>query len=185
MNTFSLSAKAATRLLVPAVALLFAGCAAGPQKIARACSADHSQNWASAIDRLPVEVHGQLPNATQAETISGIAYGVAGNPAQAFADTGVSLYATQRVVVYIGGHAVPEQGQYCAIAPAMHADKAATPDVLMVRSALCDGPRVIAYVRDSVPLQDLTATKVAATVDQSKAELVASLPLPAAPIPMY
>ncbi len=183
MNTYS--RNAALRLVIPAITLLAAGCAVGPHKVAQAYYADDPQVWYPRIQALPVEIHGQLPSATHAEIISGVAYGVAGDPAKPFGDSGVSLYATQRVVAYIGGAAVPAKGQYCAMAPVMRTDSTARPGVLMLRTVLCDGPRAVAYVRDPVPAGNLSMAEVAVAIDQAKAELVAALPQPAAPIPMY
>src|ERR1700724_3821204 len=93
--------------LLSVAAALAAGCAANPSRVEQAIAADRPDDWARRIHSLPVEVHGALPGESAAQTIAAIDHGTANLADAEFGNTGRSLYAVPRVVVYIGGAEVP------------------------------------------------------------------------------
>lgn len=170
--------------LLSVAAALTAGCV-GPHRVEQAIASDDPDRWAARINSLPVEVHGTAPGETTEQTIAAIDHGVAGHPGAKFGDSGLSLYAIPRVVVYIGGSTAPARNQYCALAPNVNRSVLVPKDALILRSSLCDGPRAVAYARISISERSPSAEDVARGIVQIKSDLVQSLPLPAPGIPEF
>jgi hypothetical protein len=182
VNQSRLSVRALA--LVSVVAALAAGCASNPARVEEAVAADHPDNWASRIGSLPVEVHGAAPGETTAQTVAAIDHGTADQAGAPFGNSGVSLYAMPRVVVYIGGTTAPARDQYCSLEPNANTSVLAPKNGLVLRSELCDGPRPVAFARITLPEVDPTAKSVAGGIKQIKSDLVQSLPLPVTVMPV-
>jgi hypothetical protein len=118
----------------------------------------------------------RVPGETAAQTVSVIDRGVASQPSAEFGNSGLSLYAVPRVVVYIGGTTAPARDQYCSLEPNANRSVVAPANALVLRSALCDGPRAVSYARIIVSAANPTAKTVARGIDRIKSDLVQSLP---------
>ena len=149
-------------------ALMAAGCVAAPPRTEQVYSQDHAAAWSTQIQQLPVEVHGAAPNLSAFMTVAGIDHGMAGGAAMPI--------SSRRVVLYIGGGAAPEPAQYCAAASSAIAESGAGPNQLPLRLALCDGPREVAYVGDSVPEAASTIASINRAVNRLKSGLIEDLP---------
>lgn len=160
--------------LLSVVTVLAAGCAA--PRVEQAMAADHPDDWASRIHSLPVEVHGSVPGETAAQTVSVIDRGVANQPSAEFGSSGLSLYAVPRVVVYIGGTMAPARDQYCSLEPNANRSVVAPANALVLRAALCDGPRAVSYARITLSAANPTTETVARGIERIKSDLVQSLP---------
>jgi hypothetical protein len=181
-KTRSLLIVRAFALTTIAAALGAAGCAATP--LEQAVAADSPAAWSSKIQSLPVEVHGSVPGETAAQTIAAIDHGTAGEDGTESA----SLWATPRVIVYIGGTEAPARDQYCALDPDTNRSVATTHKGVIIREELCDGPRPVAYARSTLFDENPTAEAVARSVEQVKSNLVDSLKpsqIPFGSLPQY
>lgn len=120
---------------------LLAGCHATAD--ARWTTADDTvYRWEHALPTLPVEVRGQLPDATNEQIVQAIprahAAGQAGSAAAA------------RLIVDAGSDATPDGDRYCAAdTPARTGTTSTAPRTLNL--ALCDGTRLVASSRSLVP----------------------------------
>lgn len=144
MNT---SAPAARPALLIACALLatslLAGCHATTD--ARWTTAnDTVYRWEHALPTLPVEVRGQLPNATTAQLVQAIPRAhAAGQSATASA---------ARLIVDAGSDAAPDGDSYCATGiPAQAGSTSTSTAPRALNLALCDGTRLVASSRSLVP----------------------------------
>jgi hypothetical protein len=127
---------------------------------------------------VPVDVHGAIPDETEAQTVAAIDHGVAGQTGAVFKHTGLGLDSLPRVVVYIGGSAVPPRDQYCSLQPAAKRAASVPSNRLIVRSELCDGPRPVAYARTTLAESTPSDVAVADAIQRLKSDLVDSLPTP-------
>lgn len=177
--------NAAAMALVSLVAVLAAGCATGPGRVAQAQSSDEPDEWASRIKSLPVEIHGAVPGETAAQTIAAIGHGVGQQAGAEFQHTGLSLYALPRVVVYVGGSSAPARDQYCALEPNTDRAVAVAKSGVVVRSELCDGPRPVAYARMTLAEANPSAATLAQGIAHLESSMVHSLPPPEPPIPEF
>src|SRR5579863_4999995 len=109
METIS-SHRMCSIVLASLAALSAGGCAT----VARPLAADQPDEWAGRIQSVPVDLHGVIPQQTEAQTVAAIDHGVDGKPDTKFERTGLGLDSVPRVVVYIGGGAVPARDRYCA-----------------------------------------------------------------------
>jgi hypothetical protein len=180
LNRFSSQSRlsARTLALLSIAAALAAGCATNPPKVEQAIAADHADDWASRIRSLPVEVHGAVPGETPVQMMAVIDHDAGNQPGAEFGQSGLSLYAIPRVVVYIGGTAAPAQDQYCSLEPNVSRSVVAPTNALILRSELCDGPRAVAYAQITLPAVNPTAETVAGGIEQIKSDLVRSLSFP-------
>ena len=153
-------------------AILASGCATVEQPL----SNDDPAAWASRIQSLPVDVHGAIPGQTSAQTMA--AMGVTGRVGAAFQNNGVSLYAMPRVVVYVGDSSVPARDQYCELKPTLNPAAFIPKSGVVVRSALCDGPRPVAYARMILAEANPSPATVAQAIERLKSDLWLSLPRP-------
>jgi hypothetical protein len=175
-NLLHFSARALVLLSVAAASA--AGCAANPPRVEQAVAADHPDDWAQRIHSLPVEIHAALPSATATQTIAAIDHGTTNQADSEFGNSGLSLYAVPRVVVYIGGSEVPARDQYCTLEPRANRSVVTPKNALILRSELCDGPRAVAFARITVPEADRTAQTLDRDIERVKSDLVQSLPQP-------
>ena len=90
----------------------------------------------------------------------------------------LNLYTLPRVVLYIGGTSAPSRDQYCAWQPDANRQVAVAKDAVILRGALCDGPRPVAYARITIAEADSSNAALDRAVERLKSHLVASLPLP-------
>ena len=171
-------ANAGSGAVVSLVALLAAGCAAGPLPVARSLSNDHPDDWAGRMKSLPVEVHGAVTGESAAQTVAAIHHGVAQPDNTEFRNSGLNLYTLPRVVLYIGGTSAPSRDQYCAWQPDANRQVTVAKDAVILRGALCDGPRPVAYARITIAEADSSNAALDRAVERLKSHLVASLPLP-------
>jgi hypothetical protein len=163
--------------LVGSIALLtLAACAAATPKIDEQVYApDRPEDWAKTIDSLPVEVHGVAPNMTEYKTIAGIDHGASTERFLAFGITKPELPSLRRVVVYIGAGPAPGPEQFCAAdAPRVPPDEV-PPNTILLRMALCDGSREVAYAHDGMPDATATIATVNDAVNRLKHEMVKGL----------
>lgn len=161
-------------VLASVAAILAAGCAT----VAHPLAADPPAAWAGRIQSVPVDVHGAIPQQTEAQTVAAISHGVAGQSDAEFENTGLGLDSLPRVVVYIGGSSVPPRNQYCSPNPAANQATSVPGNGLVVRSELCDGPRPVAYARTTLAQSTPSDAAVAAAIERLKSHLVDSLPTP-------
>lgn len=178
LNRFStqVSRRVRSLALLSVAAAVAAGCATNPPGVEQAVAADHPDDWAARMSSLPVQVHGAVPGETPAQTIADIKRATANQASTEFGNSGLSLDAIPRVVVYIGGTTAPARDQYCSLNPNTERSVAAPTNALILRSELCDGPRAVAYARITLPEANPTAETVARGVDRLEASLVRSLP---------
>jgi hypothetical protein len=81
----------------------------------------------------------------------------------------------RRVVVYVGAVAAPDPEHYCqADAPAAP-PAAVPPNSLMLRMALCDGSREVAYAHDAIADATATINTVNEAVKRLKDQMVKGL----------
>jgi hypothetical protein len=177
--------KAAPMALLSLVAVLAAGCATGPGRVAQAQASDEPDEWATRIRSLPVEIHGAVPGETASQTIAAIGHGVAQQAGAEFQHTGLSLYALPRVVVYVGGSSAPARDQYCALQPNTERPVPVPKNGVVVRSELCDGPRPVAYARMTLAEANPSAATMAQGIKRLESSLVGSLPPPEPPLPEF
>jgi hypothetical protein len=162
--------------LLSLVVLLASGCATGPRP--QAFADDYPDDWAARIQSLPVEVHGAVPGESAAQTVAAIHHGVAQPDDAEFRDTGLSLYAQPRVVLYVGGTSGPSRDRYCALPPDTNRAVSAAKDGVILRGGLCDGPRPVAYARITLAEADCNGATLDRAVEGLKSQLVASLEPP-------
>jgi hypothetical protein len=165
-------------VLLSVAAVLATGCATLSSTTARPLSTDESDAWAPRIQTLPVDIHGTIPGESAAQTVAAVDRGVDSSTGSNFQDTGLSLYSMPRVVVYIGGGSGPERNQYCALQPRATRATFAPKDAVVMRSALCDGPRPVAYARTTLAEANPNPVTVANAIERLKSDLVQSLPSP-------
>jgi hypothetical protein len=170
------SVRARALAVLSVATALAAGCATNPPRVEEAVAADHPDDWASRIGSLPVEVHGSVPGETAAQTLAAVDRATANQASAEFGNSGLSLYAVPRVVVYIGGTKAPARDQYCSLEPNMNRSVAVPANALILRSELCDGPRAVSYARITLAAAHPTAETVARGIDRIKSDLVRSLP---------
>ena len=171
MNAIS-SRRMCSIVLASLAALSAGGCAT----IARPLAADQPDEWAGRIQSVPVDVHGVIPQQTEAQTVAAIDHGVAGKPDAKFEHTGLGLDSVPRVVVYIGGNAVPARDRYCGRGSAPNRATSAPSNELVLRAELCDGPRPVAYARTMLAQSTPSDASVAQAIAGLKSDLVGSLP---------
>jgi hypothetical protein len=186
-NRFSSLSRpnAAPMALLCIVAVLAAGCATNPGRVAQAEASDQPDEWANRIQSLPVEIHGAVPGETASQTIAAVSNGVAQQAGAEFQHTGLSLYALPRVVVYVGGSSAPARDQYCALQPNTNRPVAVAKNGVVVRSELCDGPRPVAYARITLAEANPSAATLAQGIKRLESSLVSSLPPPEPPLPEF
>jgi hypothetical protein len=176
-NSHSFSAANSTRIpLLSLLGMLTVGCASGPAATHRAIAKDYPDAWANRVRSLPVEVHGSIPGHTLTQTAAAIDHGVVQQDTADFEHTGVSLYAMPRVIVYIGGNAAPSRDRYCELQPDFSRRAVMATKGLLIRGALCDGPRPVAYAR--ITLAEPSATTVGPAVARLESDLVQGLSPP-------
>jgi hypothetical protein len=186
MNTFNRFFFQTYRNMRPMALLsLAAVLASGCTTVERPLSNDDPDAWATRIKTLPIDVHSAIPGDISPQTIADAGHGVTARPGAAINNTGVSLYATARVVVYIGGGSVPTRDQYCALKPTINSATFVPESGVAVRAALCDGPRPVAYARMTLAEANPSPATVADAIERLKSDLVQSLPTPAPPPPEY
>ena len=168
------SRRMCSMVLASLAALSAGGCAT----VARPLAADQPDEWAGRIQSVPVDVHGVIPEQTEAQTVAAIDHGVAGKPDAKFEHTGLGLDSVPRVVVYIGGDAVPARDRYCALGSAANRATSVPSNGLVLRAELCDGPRPVAYARTMLAQSAPSDASVAKAIDGLKSDLVGSLPTP-------
>jgi hypothetical protein len=169
------SFRAPVLALVAISAALAAGCANNPPRLEQAIANDHPDDWALRIGSLPVELHGTVPGETTTQTSAELDNATAKQAGAEVGNSGLSLYATPRVVVYVGGTEVPARDKYCAIEPEANRPVVSPESKVVLRSELCDGPRPVAYARVTIPATKPTAEQLAQGIDRAKSSLVQSL----------
>lgn len=101
---------------------------------------DTVYRWEKAAPTLPVEVRGQLPNASQAQMVQAIPNAVA------------TAGAGERWVVEVSQQAAPHDDAYCQ--PAAHnGAPSSTQAALALTVTLCDGHRLVATSRSPLDAQ--------------------------------
>lgn len=156
--------------------LLLAACAGPAPKIDEQIYApDRPEDWAKTIDSLPVEVHGNAPNMSEYKTIAGIDHGVSREHFLAFGITKPDLPEVRRVVVYVGAVAAPGPEQYCVSDAATVPPGEVPPNTVVLRMALCEGSREVAYAHDRISDATATIARVNEAVNQLKVEMVKGL----------
>jgi hypothetical protein len=167
------------------VAVLGAGCATNPGRVAQAQATDQPDEWATRIRSLPVEIHGAVPGETAAQTVAAVNHGVGQQAGTEFQHTGLSLYALPRVVVYVGGSSAPARDQYCELQPNTERPVPVAKSGVVVRSELCDGPRPVAFARITLADADPSPATLARGIEQLESSMVSSLPPPEPPLPEF
>ncbi|MHC1481330.1 hypothetical protein ACYJW8_13850 [Frateuria aurantia] len=159
-------------LLAP-LSLGLAGCA-GTLHNRWASETDTLSNWQDSMASMPVEIHGHLEGKDAATQATDVPHGIttagylAQNPGQPPLDT------LPRILLYVGGHQIPSDQNYCSTAPAMRS-MTVKPGRIDVAAALCDGLRLVVTARYQITPQSLDREGEAAIVDQMKEHLMFAL----------
>ena len=141
-------------LACAAAMLLLAGCRTTVD--ARwATSDDTVDHWKKAMPKLPVEVRGALPDATNQQIAEMI-------PNAKAMDAAHADLTAPRLVVELGQAARPQDDAYCA-KPAQNTTSSAPPSQMTITLTICDGARLVAT--SSKPL-DPARTPVSAIPDR-------------------
>jgi len=132
--------------------LMVAGTLAGCQATVDthwATTQDTLDHWEPLVSKLPVEVRGQLPNASNAQIASAIPNAL---PVQSPVSAGSSdpvPAPTARLVVQVGGEVPGSDRAYCS-EPVSRQASANTAAPTIVTLTLCDGARVVAQSSSTI-----------------------------------
>ncbi|WP_430390685.1 hypothetical protein [Dyella sp. 20L07] len=128
---------------------------------------DTVYHWERAVPKLPIEVRGQLPNASNEQIARAIPNA---NPAPSLASAGNGHAAgdtAQRLVVEVGNHASPNNDAYCATPTEEHASTHSESQ-LAITLTICDGTRLVASSRSPLDPNKTTVDDLPRKIDRLK-----------------
>jgi hypothetical protein len=131
-------------------------------------------DWAKKIGSLPIELHGGLFN-RQDSNAAEIIQNVIPEGAAAFSGGRQATFAKeQRIVLYADGVDIPEADSFCALEKRMRTVPEQS-DSATLRGAVCDGPELIAYAKETKCSAEKPSCDISARVAHLKQSLVAAL----------
>ena len=128
---------------------------------------DTVDHWKKAVPNLPIEVRGQLPNASNEQIAHAIPNAIR---AQSMASTGINHSVDDpapRLVVEVGSDVSPHDDAYCA-KPSKDQMNATTGAPLALTVTLCDGTRLVASSRSPLNPNKASVTDLPRQIDRLK-----------------
>jgi hypothetical protein len=135
---------------------------------------DSPDAWSSRMATLPIHVHAQESGVDPGQIVARIPNGTTVGQYATAHPTSPELTAVRRLEMYVGGVHVPTFATYCAQQPVMRTINNPGSDV-MLAAAICDGPRLVATVRESAASDELDAANMPHTVERVKGRLIFAL----------
>ena len=136
---------------------------------------DDSQNqWSKKVFKLPIELHGSIPGESSEVTAAKIANAIPAEKSSTTSLGNVGVVGRQRVVLYLDESRVPARDDFCSVSKT-YRDVPKESNGVVLRAALCDGPRIVSYAKKSLSIDKVSSDKVGTQVASLESALVDSL----------
>ncbi|HET6552797.1 MAG TPA: hypothetical protein VFG49_04595 [Dyella sp.] len=128
---------------------------------------DTVYHWERAVPKLPIEVRGQLPDASNEQITHAIPNAISAQPLKIAGSSHASNDPSARLVVEVGNGPSPHDNAYCTRQDE-HQTSAGQAGPVALTVTLCDGARLVASSRSPLKPSGTTVADLSRQVDRLK-----------------